>query len=194
MNDLGTLLAHALMLIEQQQYLIEAQREQIVLLRLEREPIRATNRVAADNADRSIDMRRLVIAVAVLVNVCAVATAQAQLVTNPTTLEADSASHYTAPVETYQVFFTQSGASSPFSQFNVPAGAVTILDPVLVKISINLRTTPGTTLNALPFGTQFTASLSAANAAGSSVRSTESNPFARAQTVPAAVTSVVVKP
>jgi hypothetical protein len=115
----------------------------------------------------------------------------AQLVTNPNFLQFDSPDHYAVSVYTYHVDFTQVGAQAPFTGFDVAAGAVTILDPTVVRLEINLTTQAQGALVALPLGVQFTASVLATSQGGTSPRSTSSNPFERAPSTPRAALNVI---
>lgn len=115
-----------------------------------------------------------------------------QLVTNPTYLDFDSPDHYAQAIYTYRIDFTQVGASQPFTGFDVAASAVTILDPAVVRVEINLTTQGQTALVALPFGTQYAATVIATSQGGSSPRSAPSNPFDRAPLTPRVVLNPTV--
>ena len=116
----------------------------------------------------------------------------AQLVTNPNFLQFDSVDHYTQAVLTYHVDFTQTGASQPFTGFDVAAGAVLVVNASIPTLEVNLNTQAGSSLIGLPFGTQYTASIVAISSAGASVRSAPSNPFERAPLTPRVVLNPIV--
>lgn len=114
------------------------------------------------------------------------------VVTNPGYIDFDSPDHYLQSATVYHVDFTQVAAIQPFTGFDVNASAVTVLDPLIVRVEINLATQAIGALVALPFGIEYTASVLVANANGQSLRSNESNPFVRAPLTPRGILNVIV--
>lgn len=117
----------------------------------------------------------------------------AQVVTNPNFIAFDSPDHYLQSITSYRIDFKQSGAQLPFTGFDIPSGSLTVLDPNIVKLQVNLNQAPAHgVLVSIPFGTQCTASIIATNTAGTSTRSVESNFFDRALLIPRAILNVTV--